>query len=170
MIAAMRAGFEAGINWVDTAEAYGAGRSEELVAKAIEGYDDRRAGADFLPPPGVAPRRGRLHYVLEEARAGRVRVTVAQAHDHGIELARIGAADLEASSWATRGARWRENRAARKRTICTAVLPTRSSPDQIRHDTGPYDRSLTIVRNPAAAANKPAAQRPRPRLTIIILG
>ena len=40
MIAAMRAGFDAGINWVDTAEAYGAGRSEELVAKAIEDYSD----------------------------------------------------------------------------------------------------------------------------------
>jgi aryl-alcohol dehydrogenase-like predicted oxidoreductase len=40
MIAAMRAGFDAGINWVDTAEAYGAGRSEELVAKAIEDYGD----------------------------------------------------------------------------------------------------------------------------------
>ena len=40
MIAAMRAGFESGINWVDTAEAYGAGRSEELVGDAIEGYDD----------------------------------------------------------------------------------------------------------------------------------
>jgi methylglyoxal reductase len=40
MIAAMRAGFDAGINWVDTAEAYGAGRSEELVGDALEGYDD----------------------------------------------------------------------------------------------------------------------------------
>ena len=40
MIAAMRAGFDAGINWVDTAEAYGAGRSEELVGDAIEGHDD----------------------------------------------------------------------------------------------------------------------------------
>jgi methylglyoxal reductase len=40
MIAAMRAGFDAGINWIDTAEAYGAGRSEELVGDAIEGYGD----------------------------------------------------------------------------------------------------------------------------------
>jgi methylglyoxal reductase len=40
MIAAMRAGFDAGVNWVDTAEAYGAGRSEELVGDAIEGYGD----------------------------------------------------------------------------------------------------------------------------------
>ena len=40
MIQAMQAGFEAGINWVDTAEAYGGGRSEELIGEAIEGYDD----------------------------------------------------------------------------------------------------------------------------------
>ncbi len=40
IIAAMRAGFDAGITWVDTAEAYGAGRSEELVGQALEGYDD----------------------------------------------------------------------------------------------------------------------------------
>ena len=40
MIQAMQAGFEAGINWVDTAEAYGGGRSEELIGEAIAGYDD----------------------------------------------------------------------------------------------------------------------------------
>lgn len=40
LIAAMRAGFENGIIWVDTAEAYGAGRSEELVGEAIDGYDE----------------------------------------------------------------------------------------------------------------------------------
>jgi methylglyoxal reductase len=40
MIQAIQAGFEAGINWVDTAEAYGGGRSEELIGEAIEGYDE----------------------------------------------------------------------------------------------------------------------------------
>ncbi len=39
-IAAMRAGFDAGMNWIDTAEIYGMGRSEELVGRAIEGRDD----------------------------------------------------------------------------------------------------------------------------------
>ncbi len=38
-IGAMRAGFDAGINWVDTAEVYGGGRSEELVARAVAGLD-----------------------------------------------------------------------------------------------------------------------------------
>lgn len=37
LVAAMRAGFDAGVNWVDTAEAYGAGHSEELVGEAIDG-------------------------------------------------------------------------------------------------------------------------------------
>src|SRR5687767_7646983 len=40
MIAAMRASFERGVNWVDTAEVYGKGYSEELVGRAIEGFDD----------------------------------------------------------------------------------------------------------------------------------
>jgi aryl-alcohol dehydrogenase-like predicted oxidoreductase len=36
----MQAGFERGMNWVDTAEAYGAGHSEELVGQAIAKRDD----------------------------------------------------------------------------------------------------------------------------------
>jgi methylglyoxal reductase len=38
-VEAMRAGFDAGINWIDTAEVYGPHRSEELVGEAIEGHD-----------------------------------------------------------------------------------------------------------------------------------
>lgn len=40
LVAAIRAGFDAGIDWVDTAEIYGRGRSEEIVGKAVEGRDD----------------------------------------------------------------------------------------------------------------------------------
>ena len=36
----MRAAFDHGVSWVDTAEAYGAGRSEELVGQAVAGRDD----------------------------------------------------------------------------------------------------------------------------------
>ena len=39
-IAAIRAGLDAGINWIDTAEVYGDGRSEALVAEAIAGRRD----------------------------------------------------------------------------------------------------------------------------------
>ncbi len=39
-VAAMRAALDAGVNWIDTAEVYGDGRSEELVAQAVEGRRD----------------------------------------------------------------------------------------------------------------------------------
>jgi methylglyoxal reductase len=35
VIEAMHSGFDAGINWIDTAEIYGSGRSEELIGRAI---------------------------------------------------------------------------------------------------------------------------------------
>jgi aryl-alcohol dehydrogenase-like predicted oxidoreductase len=38
--AAMRAGLDAGMTWIDTAEVYGDGHSEEVVARAIEGRRD----------------------------------------------------------------------------------------------------------------------------------
>jgi aryl-alcohol dehydrogenase-like predicted oxidoreductase len=40
VIDAMRAGFDAGMNWIDTAEVYGPHRSEELVGRAVAGRDD----------------------------------------------------------------------------------------------------------------------------------
>jgi aryl-alcohol dehydrogenase-like predicted oxidoreductase len=39
-IAAIRAGIEAGMNWIDTAAVYGLGHSEEMVAKALEGVSE----------------------------------------------------------------------------------------------------------------------------------
>src|ERR1700693_84948 len=40
-IAAIRAGLEAGLNWIDTAAVYGLGHSEEVVAQAVEGVRNR---------------------------------------------------------------------------------------------------------------------------------
>lgn len=40
VIAAMRRAFDLGVTWVDTADAYGDGHAEELVAEAVEGRDD----------------------------------------------------------------------------------------------------------------------------------
>lgn len=40
IIDAIRTGMDSGMNWVDTAEVYGGGRSEELVGRALEGRDD----------------------------------------------------------------------------------------------------------------------------------
>lgn len=51
VVEAIRAGFEAGINWVDTAEVYGSGRSERIVGKAIRGRRE-----DVLVATKVAPK------------------------------------------------------------------------------------------------------------------
>jgi aryl-alcohol dehydrogenase-like predicted oxidoreductase len=40
-IAAIHEALDAGINWIDTAAVYGLGRSEEVVARALEGVRDR---------------------------------------------------------------------------------------------------------------------------------
>lgn len=50
-IAAMRAAFDAGCTWVDTAEVYGSGNSEKLVGRALEGYDDVRVFTKLAPGP-----------------------------------------------------------------------------------------------------------------------
>jgi len=50
IVAAMHAAIDAGMNWIDTAEAYGDGRSEELVGKVLR---DRRGEAMVLTK--VAP-------------------------------------------------------------------------------------------------------------------
>lgn len=50
VIAAMRAGFDAGITWIDTAEVYGEGVSERLVGKAVEGRRDEVLVASKVAP------------------------------------------------------------------------------------------------------------------------
>ena len=51
VVRALHAGFDAGINWVDTAEVYGMGRSESLVGKAL-----RTTDAEILVATKVAPQ------------------------------------------------------------------------------------------------------------------
>ena len=62
-IDAMRAAFDAGVNWVDTAEVYGGGRSEELVAQAV-------AGRDVLVFTKVAPKPAGSGFDAAGVRAG----------------------------------------------------------------------------------------------------
>src|ERR1700688_4195515 len=40
-IAAIHRALELGVNWIDTAAAYGFGRSESVVGRALEGLEDR---------------------------------------------------------------------------------------------------------------------------------
>jgi aryl-alcohol dehydrogenase-like predicted oxidoreductase len=63
VIGAMRAGFDAGINWIDTAEVYGRGRSERLVGAAVQGRRD-----DVFIATKVAPRRAGTGFRAEEVR------------------------------------------------------------------------------------------------------
>ena len=53
VIAAIQAGLDAGMNWIDTAEVYGRGRSEELVGRAVRGRrDDLVLFTKVAPQPG----------------------------------------------------------------------------------------------------------------------
>ena len=62
-LAAMRAAFDSGIDWVDTAEVYGGGRSEELVSQAV-------AGTDVLVFTKVAPAPAGSGFDARGVRAG----------------------------------------------------------------------------------------------------
>lgn len=50
VIGAMRAGLEAGMNWIDTAEVYGKGVSELLVGRAVAGRRDQVLVASKVAP------------------------------------------------------------------------------------------------------------------------
>ena len=62
VLEAIRTVFETGIDWIDTAEVYGRGRSEELVARAIAGSagrgPDRHQGRPAPGRLGVPARPG----------------------------------------------------------------------------------------------------------------
>jgi methylglyoxal reductase len=86
-IAAMTTAFDSGVDWIDTAEVYGGGRSEELVGEATRNRNDimiftkvapKRAGSGFHPD-GV---RAGIERSLE--RLGREHVDLYQLHwpDH----------------------------------------------------------------------------------------
>jgi aryl-alcohol dehydrogenase-like predicted oxidoreductase len=64
VIGAIRAGLDAGITWIDTAEVYGDGTSEELVGRAIL---DRRD--EVVVATKVAPRPDGTGFRREEVRA-----------------------------------------------------------------------------------------------------
>jgi aryl-alcohol dehydrogenase-like predicted oxidoreductase len=63
-VEAMQAGLDAGINWIDTAEVYGDGKSEELVGRAIAGRRD-----DVVVATKVAPRPEGSGFRREEVKA-----------------------------------------------------------------------------------------------------
>jgi aryl-alcohol dehydrogenase-like predicted oxidoreductase len=64
VIDAMRTAFDSGIDWIDTAEVYGQGESERLVAKAIAGRRD-----DLVVATKVAPSSEGSGFRPEQVRA-----------------------------------------------------------------------------------------------------
>lgn len=82
-IEAIRVGIEAGINWIDTAEVYGAGHSERLVGRAVEGMDDVLIFTKVAPSPagtGFEPANIRKASLASLERLGRDRIDLLQLH------------------------------------------------------------------------------------------
>jgi aryl-alcohol dehydrogenase-like predicted oxidoreductase len=72
-VGAVRAALDAGVDWVDTAPAYGCGRSEELVGRALRG---RRDPVCVATKCGLRWDRadGALRFDVEAPGGGRVRI------------------------------------------------------------------------------------------------
>ena len=81
-IAAIHRGLELGINWIDTAAAYGFGRSEEVVGRALQGLDEGErpfvfTKASLLEGPGRVVRHNlERDSILREAHASLERLGV----------------------------------------------------------------------------------------------
>ena len=84
VVGAMRAAFDAGITWIDTAEVYGDGTSEEFVGRAIEGRRDEVVVATKVAPrpDGTGFRRDEIRAACEASlkRLGIDRIDLYQLH------------------------------------------------------------------------------------------
>ena len=77
VVEAIHAGLDAGINWIDTAEVYGRGRSEELVGKAVDGRRD-----DVIVATKVAPDPGGTGYEPDKVREAAKKSIARMGMDH----------------------------------------------------------------------------------------
>jgi methylglyoxal reductase len=83
IIEAYRTGFDAGINWIDTAEVYGPHTSEELVGRAVAGRDDVMVFTKVGPKPlghGYEPDAIRAAAEASLERIGRDVIDLFQLH------------------------------------------------------------------------------------------
>ena len=83
VVQAMITAFEAGVTWIDTAEIYGSGRSEELVAMAIEGWPDVKVFTKVASAPrGTGYRSSDVRRAAEASlrRLGRDVIDLYQLH------------------------------------------------------------------------------------------
>jgi aryl-alcohol dehydrogenase-like predicted oxidoreductase len=89
-VAAIRRALELGVNWIDTAAAYGFGHSEEIVGRALDGVSERPyvfTKASLLEGPG----RRVVHSLKRES-------IIREAHA-SLERLRIDAIDLYQIHW-----------------------------------------------------------------------
>lgn len=89
VVRAVQAGLDEGVNWVDTAEIYGGGRSEELVGRAVRGRDDVLVFTKVAPSvSGVHAAGVRKAVEGSLRRLGRDVIDVYQVHwyDDGVPL------------------------------------------------------------------------------------
>jgi aryl-alcohol dehydrogenase-like predicted oxidoreductase len=83
VIDAIRAGLDAGIDWIDTAEVYGDGVSERLVGRAIGGRDGVAIASKVAPKPegsGFRPEEVRKACDASLGRLGIERIDLYQLH------------------------------------------------------------------------------------------
>lgn len=91
VIDAMRAGFDAGISWIDTAEVYGDGLSETLVGRAVAGRDEVLVATKVAPrPDGTGFRADQVRRACAASleRLGRAHIDLYQLHwrDHEVPV------------------------------------------------------------------------------------
>ena len=82
-VGAIHKGIEAGMTWVDTAEIYGHGRSEELVGRALKGHDDVMVFTKIAPAEsGTGVEGGSIRRAAEASleRLGRDVIDLYQLH------------------------------------------------------------------------------------------
>jgi aryl-alcohol dehydrogenase-like predicted oxidoreductase len=83
VVRAIVTAFESGVTWIDTAEIYGSGRSEELVGKAIRGWPDVRVFTKVASAPrgtGYRPSDVRRAAEASLRRLGRDVIDLYQLH------------------------------------------------------------------------------------------
>ena len=82
VVAAIHAGLESGVTWVDTAEVYGHGVSEQIVGRALAGRDDVLVFTKVAPTDGSGLRPEQVRSAIDASlrRLGRDHVDLFQIH------------------------------------------------------------------------------------------
>ncbi|HEY0389627.1 MAG TPA: aldo/keto reductase [Gaiellales bacterium] len=82
VIAAIRAGIDAGMTWVDTAEVYGQGVSEQIVGRAVAGRDDVLVFTKVAPDEGSGVRPEQIRKAIDGSlrRLARDHIDLYQVH------------------------------------------------------------------------------------------